>query len=439
MKRRGLLLICLGGLIALSFSGCGSRLQEIFQKESLQIKPLALTVETDGEGLGKDQVSFGSMVIELPEGWKVESRTDEEGITQCVLVDAHSQSSHDQVRKHDSLYEHDIVIAGYEAERLPEHPLQLLADLMNDFGLDAGRSFLEEGEAVEDCSWILWALDSENSANSIYFLLSKTKEGKRELFMVEESNLRAYGNDVEAFFDFVDQGCIRLENGGQKLRPVTRGSARRDFYRILNRGTAEEMLLEIREIRVQDQKTEMKISVYDSGKYTEPLTEFDEDYFSAEYMKPMDINGDGYEDFLLRYYGFPSEYSADNEDFEGYLWDTERETFVYRSGAELLADYRDVFLPEEKQEPLREEDKIPQDLIEYLSGLLKQDRDAVQKGMKTLVNDRELSEEELKAIAEKSNEIKNNMLEISAAEGFGVWVEADVDNDGIKGAVKKVE
>ena len=82
---------------------------------------------------------------------------------------------------------------------------------------------------------------------------------------------------------------------------------------------------------------------------------------------------------------------ADEEDFDGYLWDEGRKNFVYTNGAKMLSRYGGIWEEQRnRQGALDGAEKIPESLKEYLSGCLLSDREKLRDAMLPLVSDREL-------------------------------------------------
>lgn len=385
----------------------------------LELSPLLLEINDDKDN--PDEIHFGSMILTVPEGWRVESRTNDDGINQCVVIDAHSESSNPDICKHNTYYEHEIEITPYEVLQLPESQESLSSELMHYFNFQAVRSLMEENEAPEASIWLICASDSRTRIND-YLLLSESSSGRKELFRIRESDIYDYGNDVEEFFtDFTEQELVKLGDGIVTV-PKIQDSQKKDYYHLFNYCSERELL-----VKSCVQYDGVETIVIDSNDMVELSWFYDEDLYNVDDIRVMDINGDGYEDFLK---DCRADYSAEDEDFEGYIFNPDEQEFSYYSGEELLLQYRAAFTVEERI--IREESKIPESLIEYISGYILEDREKLRGAMALLVNDRLLSEEEIKQLAKDNIDIKNAMLEIGISNGAGGWIAKDGDNDGIQ-------
>lgn len=78
------------------------------------------------------------------------------------------------------------------------------------------------------------------------------------------------------------------------------------------------------------------------------------------------------------------------------------------------------------------QDKIPEDLIAYISESLPKEREATFQVMTEMVSDRELTDEELEKLAEGSEDIQAALTNLTECRGYGCWVMVDADNDGIE-------
>lgn len=366
-----------------------------------------------------------SLVMRTPIGWKLDYMMQQGVAWGWRFTDVHGEVEGTQ--KHSDLYEHQITVSAYgEREKLPENQIHVMAVLMEEFGLETARSLWEEGEPLS--GWIMEAVNPENSSEILYFLVSQKESGVREFYVVKEDKYYAYGNAVENFLDFADKGYVFINGGDEILRSVSVGIGSRDYYRRVNIGTDNEMLVRFREVRDADDKWNIQVSVYQKGKYEECLPSVTIPWFWRKGACFMDINGDGWEDFLPKFDGHASECSAENQNFEGYLWNPEENIFVYCPGEELLGKYRQAFLL--RDNPGLPKEKLPEGLIAYLSELLVQDRDTLNREISSLCNSRELSDEEVRALAEEHSVIRDTLLETAANNGYSIWIMTDADNDG---------
>ena len=392
-----------------------------------ELKLLPLFLELENHTSTSGEVRFGSMILTVPEDWKVESRVNEEGMTECVLTDAHSESTDPDIREHNVFYEHEIVITPYEVINLPESQLILVSQFMDYFDFQSVISLMEEDMEPSSCMWLLCAEDDRTHMND-YFLLSESESGRKELFKVCESSFFSYFNDIEKFlYDFPEFELVKLNDGLSVLPKIWYGYQTRDFYKLFNYGLDNELLVKYHEKRTEEGFEGIRGTVYDPFSLKEISGFYDEKWTDADYIGLMDINGDGYEDFLKYYW---AEYSVNDEHFEGYIWNSENREFIFCPGEELLAQYGDAF--KEENMVIREENKIPAGLTDHVSEHLFSKRETLQKTLELPVIDRELSEDEIMKLAKENIDIKAAMLEIGVYGGYGIWVKTDGDNDGIE-------
>lgn len=398
-------------------------LEESRQEEQIPAaKELVLEAFAPEQKEDAAYVYFGSIRIEKLKDWKVEYRVADDGAKQCVFVDAHSESEDLQIRKHDEWYEHEIVITPYRVKDMPEEQQVLVAGLMRMYRFRKMKSFMSEEMLPAEHTWLAKAYDEE-SETDYYFLLSNTETGEPELYVISESSLVAYGNELEAFYeDFVEQDIIRLDGGETQLSlgEVT------DTYFFLKQKDREPLL-----VKVEKAEHVSKIIAYGAPCYDERLSIFyARECVNANIVKQVDINGDGYEDFLKDEY-IKNKYKNNNEeidDFVGLLWSPAKNEFVYLGREELLSSYRHIL--QEPEVIYTENDKLPEDLISAVSKALTEGRETIYQLMSGMVCSREISDEELQALSRESIAVKNRVLGIAACNGLGCWVMADVDNDG---------
>lgn len=421
MKRAGILLVFI--LYAAMYVTAMQQEQHVEAVKREQIAPEAVSglellpifPEVIFTNEACTEVYFGSMEIQVPRDWKVESRVNVDGQTLCVLIDNHNESTDPEVREHDFFYEHEIEIMAYSVVGMPDSQVQVTADLMDYFGFEFAYCEMEQGTAPADNQWLMtvWADDMR-----YYCVLSQTEEENWEIFLVQECLFYEFSNDVETFYDMVEAKDIWLDEGYTALEE--REVMNRDEYRLFNWDRSDALL--IRSYKVKDG---YNVLLYQKKRYSNAF----EDMFlghrnGVDGLDIMDINGDGYEDIIQDRWAC---YSDTDVNFQGYLWNTETQSFDHLSCVELMAEYGEVF--EVKKEEY--EDLVPAELLTHMSELVEQGREATESTLMQTDVSRQLSGEEVKQLAKQSVDIKLDMLE-TGAYGSGTWTMVDADNDGIE-------
>ena len=383
---------------------------------------------------GEDTVvSVGSLEIILPVGWEAEERVSGDGVAQYVLKDVHSRCEGGGIEGHKDGYEHDIVITPYRIERMPERNCQLAAEMSGYFpvpllwGIAGSTGNTKTGE-IDGC----W-LQGENKelCEEEYFLFSENGSGGMELFHIREGGyqITAYGNEIEAFDDFMDGGLVWTNGGTYPVHRILEN--RKEAYFRLDGNRNDPLFL------VAQDGTE-KITVYRMGDYgTQVCTQTLDGVFSLDFMGIADLNQDGYEDIVCKNWVLDSADKPDDweeYDFDGYLWDAQKHMFSYVDGREMLEKYGSFW--EEMWEGWEETQNyagiVPEELTDYVAEYLLKSREELQSAMSALVSDEELSLEEVEMLAEENAEIKREFLRtVSQHSGIGIWLWVDADNDGI--------
>ncbi|NBJ92300.1 hypothetical protein [Parablautia muri] len=406
---------------------------------SLMLTPIDLDIN-EQEWENNRVVVIGSMMLILPAGWEMEQRVSKEGVTQCVIMDMHtkyegksSSTSEEQIKGHSSMYEHEILITSYEIKQMPELTLQLAVQLKEHFP-DSVLYGVKGSEKTSDIKGCWFYGENSRIRQREYFLFSENEAGSKELFYVQEgdSTVTAYDNDVESFWKMLDEEMVWTDNETYIAERYKNNFTGMEYYFPFNmddgKASSHSLLM-----TVQSDSNEM--SVYRIDDYENPVS-VQEAAFYPNQLKRADINGDGYEDFLCCGWFFDSNEPLDfeqTERFEGYLWDEESGAFVYVPGEQMLQQYPSFWETWRQEEARKGGSLIPKELTDYISGYLLEDKDQLKEAMLALVEDREMNMEEIVELADDNIDIKNDVLEIATTyQGDGIWLEADVDNDGIK-------
>lgn len=428
--RFGFVAMALLVILGLALAGCG--IWKLFS-ERLKLVPAELDVEKREAG-NYMEVTIGSLRLFLPEGWEFEQR-QEEGVSRYILTDIHSQCESEEITGHKDGYEHEIVITPYEISQMPELSLQLVEEIKAYFPVPVlkGVRGAETTDEISGC-W-LYGYDRDREEKE-YFLFSETARGEKELFHVRESAITRYQNDVEAFDEFMDEGLVWI-NGGEDDVPYQSSIEQMEYYFLLNENTDEPLLVVMHSAYGGYEGEPGGIFVYRKGSYETVIAELSVAGLYPDFIGIRDMNEDGYEDFLCLGGLLNPFYSLgfiDDESFEGYLWDEERENFVYISGEQMLAKYGDVWEGRRyNNERLENDNPVPASLSEYLLGYILKSKEELRDAMTALVSDRELTIEEVKELAKDNIDIKNELLSItSISDGMGIWLVVDADNDGIE-------
>ncbi len=375
-------------------------------------------------------LAIGNLTIRLPAGWQAEKR-GEGAATQYILRDTHSRCEDEEVEKHKEGYEHEIVIMPYVISGIPEDTLELAAEVREYFPTSVLYGIPGSGRAKEAEGCLMYG-ENRDTEEKEYFLFFG-KGSKRHLFHVKESSIYAYTNEVENFGDFLYYGLVQAD-GEKDVKDSRSYDGQREYYFWMNRKRGKPLFVVMKGSTGEEAGT---VIVYQKGDYGSPLASQRVKELYPGQMEIVDIDQDGNGDFLCRYWLMDPLRSlafADEEDFDGYLWDEERETFVYTSGAKMLSRYGGIWEEQRnRQGALDGAEKIPESLKEYLSGCLLSDREKLRDAMLPLVSDRELELAEVKELAEDNPVIRNEMQRIAATyDGSGVWLMVDADNDGIE-------
>ncbi|MBD5547146.1 MAG: hypothetical protein HDQ97_07090 [Lachnospiraceae bacterium] len=371
------------------------------------------------------EVSIGSLVLKIPFGWKIEQRVSEEGVKQYILMDIHSECANEEIEEHRGGYEHEIIITPYEINQMPELTLQLAAEMKVFFHVPilCGVKGAGKTEEIEGC----WMYGENRDAMEMeYFIFLENDAGEKELFQVREGNsyVTAYQNDVENFRDFLDKNLVK-EEGGKDVVNLNRLSEM-EFYFLLNEKTDDSLLAVIRQITDE-------IAVYRTGDYQNALSMqiVDTKRYPA-YFQIADLNQDGYEDILCNYWQLDAVNSYDGE-IEGYLWEQESGSFTYAVDRQLFGMSPAAWESREKESRLQGDKQIPQDLLDYLSEPLLNNKDEMGDIMLPLVSGRKLDIEEVKELSKENRDIKNEFLVIASNMLYAEeWFKVDADNDGIE-------
>lgn len=397
---------------------------------SLKLRPFLLEIEyAQNESSGMDyveqnveeqrKISFGSMHITLPEGWNAEERTDEEGLNRCVLIDVHSKSENSDFWGHHPYYEHEIEIIPYEVSQLPETQLEFLLDLMHYFGFRSVDCLMKQDIQPQDNIWLFETEDYENYMRE-YFVFSETGSGNGELFQIRESSsISPQEGVVESFRDYLLNSLITLGDEGVVLPPSPYLESK--SFQILNIDSANELLLKTNQEKNSEGIVDMAtVSVFDADTLNKISEFICEDTMPVTVV--IDINGDGLEDFLTR--------NAFSSDYDGYIWNQEKQEFECYSKEELLSEYGEFYI--EKSGAIDEEAMIPEDFTAFLAENLQEGTENLSETLRPFECGKKLSEEEVKGLAEENDEIKAECRQIGAFYGEGNFIRVDADNDGIE-------
>lgn len=425
MLKNQMLAVILEAAIALAFSSFGGGQTEFVPME---------TVIGEATGEEKTVLEIGSMSISLPGGWRIEERTDEEGRLQCVLMDVHTEYADEELKAHREGYEHEIVITPYEVLSPPESPLGLIAEIRAYFSVPALWSSEGKQTMEELMGTSLWGSNVETE-QSEYFIISRNATGGIELFHVREdaSSLTTVGNDIEAFWQLIHDH--RVQAAGKTVE-YTRFNKRSVYY-ILNSGSEKSMLIKVMYGPDWNQVT---VHTYRMGNWGAALSEQIlplNDEYNLTNLKVADIDGDGWEDFYnssgRKVVILPDgpEYEDAEHPFSGGIWNKDKQEFICTQWDDLL--WEEDFRASVMKHP---EDMIPQGLIDFLSEHLLESREELAALLLPLVSDRNLTKEEIKALADKNDSIKRERQRVlSAIDGADIWLMVDGDNDGYEDIV----
>ncbi len=393
--------------------------------------PFAYSEQKEGDDT---IVSIGSLTITLPVGWKIETR-QEDGMIQYVLVDIHSQCENEEIKGHKEGYEHEIVITPYEIPQMPEDTLQLAAVMKEYFPVPIlyGLKGTGKTEEIKGCWMHGENLDTKERE---YFLFSgesfsEERSTRRELFHVRENIYTAYQNEVEGFAEFLDNELVGISD--ELITDCN--SLKMEYYYSFNR-QGEDSLFAVMEQSNSSQKRDGAIAVYQQGNYDTPIVSLTPQEFYPDRIKVLDIDRDGNDDFICRYWllnPLTSLSSVDDMAFDGYLWDEEQNTFLYTAGDVMLAEYSYMWKRRDAPDFQKRAELIPEGLIAYLSEHLLDGEEELHNAILPLVSDRELTIEEVQKLAEDNVDIKNEMLSTAISiDRSGIWLQVDADNDGIE-------
>lgn len=440
-KLKKIILLLLAASIGIAQTGCGAQNsvapnqdenQEHISATTLELLPSSPDIDKPSTENGM-VLTLGSLTLKLPLGWEMEQRISEEGMTQYVLSDMHSDYegendvlSNSEIQKHSSLYEHEIIITPYEIVQMPDLTLQLAAEMKEFFPVPLLYGSKGTGKTTEINGCWMYGKNPDTREQE-YFLFSEKENGQKELFHVREGDVSvtSYGNDMESFRNFLDEGLIRLDGGSHIAR---RYAGLTEYYFLFNKSITGHSLL----MTIQEDTREM--AVYQTDDYEIPLS-VQQTSIDPEWLASVDINQDGYEDLICYSRLLDPAYSLDfnrTERFDGYLWDEKNNIFIYVPGKQMLEQYASFWEDLRPEEATPESRQIPDELTAYLSEYLLQSREEMRNAMLPLISDREMSPEEIVKLAENNTDIKNDLLEIASTHhGSGIWLEADADNDGI--------
>lgn len=394
--------------------------QEI--NNDFQIAPADLEVIAEENG----SKCFGNLVLEIPKGWRVEQRSSEDGITQCVLVDIHSQYEAEGMETHSKYYEHEITITPYDIKNIPLEPLELNKKLMDYFSFTKAES--APVNEIEDAlnTVVLYLEDIWGSKLTTHCILAEGDNGAGRIYFVQEWFDYDYtDNTAENFREYLEEGFVKIRSemsSGEKITVSEFSLKDRASNILLNQGTDKEMLV---------------YGLYDGDEtmfrfYKDALLSRDKLVTSkrcfVEGVKIADINQDGYEDFIPYCW---AEYSAEDENFKGYIWNPEKNNFEKYTGEQLLSEYGEFF---SALEPVVvEEVQIPESLKTELKPLVPLEKKVIQEKLTSLATGRELTGEEVVALSKDNKDIYKRLMDaaIYGSEGWDIWQEVDADNDGI--------
>lgn len=386
-------------------------------------------------------VSIGSLTLMLPEGWQMKMRK-QDGMTQYVLADIHSQCESEEVEGHKEGYEHEIVITPYEISQMPEDTLQLTAEMKEFFSVPVLYGAKGSGKTREIRGCWMYG-ENRDTEEKEYFLFSGNDSAKnfsieslekRELFHIRESDISSFQNEVETFWEFLDKGWVymgdELAIDGNRL---SGHSDQAEYYFWFDRQSAPPLFV-VMQSASSDQ--DGLINVYQKGDYETLVASLSAKGLYPDQIEIMDVDQDGDEDFVCRYWLVDTLNSlafAEEEDFDGYLWDEEHNTFLYTAGDAMLAQYGYVWERKNNPDSQTGAELIPDGLIDCLTEHLSGSREELQEIMSALVSDRELTLEEVLELAGDNIAIRNEILRIASFdEHKGIWLQVDADNDGIE-------
>ena len=380
--------------------------------------------------VGEDTVvSIGSLTLTLPMGWQIETR-QEDGMMQYVLVDVHSQCENEEIDGHKEGYEHEIVITPYEIPQMPEDTLQLAAAMKEYFPVPILYGLKDTAVADENGGCWMYGKNRDTEEKE-YFLFSQKSNHSagRELFHIKESNIYAYDNGVEVFWEFLDEGLVYVNDV-----PMTDyRNSEMEYYYCFNRKSDDSLFVVM---SASSRDRDGVVRVYQHGNYDTPVASLTAQELYPEWIGILDVNMDGNEDFVCNYRllnPLNSLAYVEEEEFDGYLWDEEQSTFLYTAGDVMLAQYGALWERKNDPDSQRGAELIPEGLIDYLSEHLLESREEIRDAMLPLVSDRELTLEEVRELAGDNFAIKNEILSIASTyDGAGIWLVVDADNDGIE-------
>ncbi len=394
---------------------------------NLEIAPANVEV-TEQKSEGYLDIKIGSLELSsIPPGWKLEKRVSGEGTAWYALVDVHSECTDEEIKGHMDGYEHEIVITPYAISRMPEMPLQLAAEMREHFTVPLlyGIKGAENTKEVKGC-WLYG--ENREMEEKEYFLFSENESGGKELFHIREggAGITAYNNEMEAFWKFMDKGLVWIDGGTCQADRYTPNRRPMESYFLLNKNKDNALLMVLQE---------NQISIYRKDSYDTAVSTQKVEGLDMAWIGIADIDKDGYEDFLCRYWLLDPIYDitdTEKDDFEGYLWNEEGHVFTYVSGEQMLKQYGGIWEERlDKSDDHRGEMMVPEELSNYWSGYLLKSREEMMEAMALLVSDRELSMSEIKRIAAENPAIKKEMLRIASTyDGRGTWLKVDADNDG---------
>lgn len=401
-------------------------------EEEMILSTVSLQTEVESAS-DKDIFYLSGLKITLPKGWEVEERKNEEENTVCVLVDKHTEyaKENEEIKAHKDGYEHEIIITGYKIENMPENPVKLAGKIREQF--DAPELW-SQGAATgtDELDGVCWMYGEDSKDYEYeYFIFLKETDRQWEMFHVTESMASGYENDAEMFGEFL--ACRRIKSVDSGVTINEELGEKRSYYYQFRTGE-EEYVMSVMEMQAE----RLQITNYVWGEYDSILSQNDYKKIHPSFIGIQDMDGDGDEDFIYRYYELDS-YSEDG-DYEGCLWEKEKQEFVYVTSEEMVASSSLIREKEKETEAKiaeQEEDKkrmailIPEGLIAYISENLLGTREEIRDMMLPMVSDRELTMEEVKALAAENKEIWLELQRIvSCYDGTGVWLLVDADNDG---------
>lgn len=390
-----------------------------------QISPELMVAEKDGV----EDILFSYFAVSLPEGWDAKLRENENKKMQCIIKDVHNEESGEEDKKHVPFYEHEIIITAYEISGMPENPLRLVERLKQYFTVPVLYS-VEPVDTTAEIAGTCWLYGKNRQKQEFeYFFFADCGDDRWELYHVAESTNTSIDYEIESFGDFLDEGLVTITN---KIEKKTYGREQKAQDYFLWKGSANEQLLV-----VMEWDRDVVIHAYKRDDYSEPISTVAVKSFNPGHIIIKDLDMDGDDDFLYKYWETEIAKEGEN-DFEGCIWDEEKQRFTQLSHEEMLK--QSIFLQEAQKTAQEEfalsEEKIqaaiPKELIGYLSEYLLKSREELQTIMQPMVSDRELTIEEVQALAADNPCIKSKLLEIASCPwGMGTWLKTDADNDGV--------